>query len=173
MTARRGIGEKDTDLAVLDTSSRSAILALDTSGMDAFFEKASLVDDTNGIRLSKIVGEIGQKKVAQRVRVPVGATEQVLEGIGSGVASDFGELPTIFALGRTEKASKVGHGTLTRFGAREERSNTTFDVGPVLVPDLYLKSVNITRLRKRGVSHDSLLRALQTTEEHIIYDLQL
>ena len=44
-----GVGQKDADLAVLNPTSRAAVLAGHAGRMDAFLEKASLVDHTNSV----------------------------------------------------------------------------------------------------------------------------
>jgi hypothetical protein len=44
----------------------------------------------------EVVGDVGGQVVADGVGVPVGATEQVLDRIGVGVAGVFGQLPALF-----------------------------------------------------------------------------
>jgi hypothetical protein len=41
----------------------------------------------------------------------------VLNAVGRRVAADFGELPAVLALGRTQQDPHIGHGPLPRLGA--------------------------------------------------------
>lgn len=94
------IAQKHPNLAILDSANSAAVQASNTSRVQTFLQKASFINDTNSI-ISQVVGDIAIQAVAQRISVPIGTTEEVLKAIRIVVTTDFGELPTILALGKT------------------------------------------------------------------------
>jgi hypothetical protein len=57
--------------------------------------------------------------VPERVGVPVGPPEQMLDAIWRGVARHLGQLPTVLALGGGEQTAKIIPRSLARLGASE------------------------------------------------------
>jgi hypothetical protein len=59
-----GIGEEDTDLAVLRPPGGSGVLALDAGGPDTFLQEAGVVHDQDCFRIAEmlddVVTDIGQ-----------------------------------------------------------------------------------------------------------------
>jgi hypothetical protein len=64
-------------------------------------------------------GHISHEVIPDRVSVPIGAAEQVLDPIRVGFAEEFGELPAILAFGVAEQATEVAQRALAWFGADE------------------------------------------------------
>jgi hypothetical protein len=50
--------------------------------------------------------EIAARRIAHGIGFPAGAAQQVLEAIRSGLATDLGQLPAVFALGGTQQTSQ-------------------------------------------------------------------
>src|SRR5215208_6698348 len=90
---RRGVGQKDADLAVLNPPGGTTILACHASGMATFLEKASLINHSHSISIGQIVGHIAAQFVAQQIGIPVRAPKQVLKAIRIGVAANLSQLP--------------------------------------------------------------------------------
>src|SRR5262249_45503419 len=105
-------------------------------------------DGQPAVRCAQVLLHVGQQVVADGVGVPVGAGEQVLHTIRSGIAEQLGELPAVLALGVTEQPPQVAHGPLAWLAAREVAADPLADgldfLGPLL-----------NTLPRRSFGHDS------------------
>jgi hypothetical protein len=112
---RSGIGQEDADLAILAFAGGATILAFDADGFGALLEEASFVDDEDGLRVAKVLNDIGSQVVTDLVGIPVSNSEQALDIIRGGVADVFGDLPAILAFNWADECAKVVIRLLARF----------------------------------------------------------
>ena len=69
--------------------------------------------------MAEVLGDVGNQVVAERVRIPLGPREQVLDAVGPLVADVLGQLPGVLALDGAEEAAEVRPGSSPRLGAGE------------------------------------------------------
>jgi hypothetical protein len=118
-------------------------LPCDAGRIAAFLEKAGFINHADSCGSGQIVGQIGSQLVTQDIGIPVGAAEQVLKAIRIGMATNFGQLPTILAFSGAQQAGQISHGARVRVGTGKYGSNPTFNLGPVDIPDLHIKQVKL------------------------------
>lgn len=118
-SVRGGIGEKHADLAVVDASGSAAVLAFDASGLGAFFEEASFVDDQDSLTGAEVIENVGAQVVAHLIGVPVSSGEQALDAVGGGFAEAFGDLPAVLAFDGAEESVEVGTSAVALFATCE------------------------------------------------------
>jgi hypothetical protein len=75
---RRGVGQVDGDLGVVDLAGSAGVLALHPDGVGARLEVAGLVDDQHRARVTEVLDQQGAHVVADRVVVPHRPAQQVL-----------------------------------------------------------------------------------------------
>ena len=78
MTARRDIAGEDADLAVGDLARRTRILPRDAAGRLALFQEPRLVDNENRVVVGQGFERVIAHDVAQRISVPLAATQNGL-----------------------------------------------------------------------------------------------
>ena len=67
---RRGVGQIDRDLGVLDPPGGAGVLALHTHRVDSLLEVPGLVNHQDGVRVAQVVDDVPAKVVADQVGVP-------------------------------------------------------------------------------------------------------
>ena len=88
---------------------------------------------------------VGVEGIAELVGLPQGASEQMLDAVGRGVAAHFCQLPGVFASCGTEQTFNVGHGALPRWTADKVGTQALRHL-----TEMYLPAAN---------GHQGLLRA--------------
>ena len=68
---------------------------------------AMAAKNSNGLVVAQGPDGVGPQVVAHPIGVPIGAAQQVLDGVGAVVADLLGELPAILALDRSEQAEEI------------------------------------------------------------------
>src|SRR5215207_4776339 len=96
-----GIGEKDTNLAVLDAPSRAGVLAMDAGRLGAFLEKARLIQHQDRIVIAQVLDHIGPQVIAECL----------------------GEVPAVLPLQGSQQALKISQGASARLRAPKLRGN--------------------------------------------------
>src|SRR5208337_4435553 len=89
VTARRDIAGEDADLAVGDLARRTRILPRDAAGRLALLQEPRLVDDENSVVVGQRFERVIAHDVAQRVSVPLAATQNGLLPPRTGIARGF------------------------------------------------------------------------------------
>jgi hypothetical protein len=95
-----GVGQENTDLAVLDPSRRPGILARHAGRPGSLLQEPGLVDDQHAVRRAQVLDHITATQVARLVLVPQDMRQNPLGAPGSAVPDRFGQLPAVLALGR-------------------------------------------------------------------------
>ena len=127
MAQGRDVGEKNTDLAVLDLSGRPAILGSDARRVAAAFGKAAFIqhEDRERRLVPRRAGrgqglvDQGAQVITHACFVPDGAREQALHAVGPSLSGVFSDLPAIFSGDVAEDGLQVKEGVLADFGARK------------------------------------------------------
>ena len=88
--------------------------------MPAVLEQPSFVEDQHAVGIPQRLPAREAQLIADGVGVPIGAAPQLLEAVGSGLAADFHDWPTVLALGLTAPAAPLRQDPVTglRAGAR-------------------------------------------------------
>ena len=73
MPMAAGIGEKDTNLAVLDAPGRAGLLTRHAGRLGAFLEKARFIQHQDRIVIAQVLDHIGPQVISDRIGVPVNA----------------------------------------------------------------------------------------------------
>jgi hypothetical protein len=94
---RRGVGQVDGDLGVVDLAGGAGVLALHPDGPAALLEVAGLIDDQHRTRVTQVLDQQGAHVVAHRVVVPHRPAQEVLQAVGGGVAGVLGDRPAVLA----------------------------------------------------------------------------
>ena len=89
MAARRDIAGEDADLAVRDLARRTRVLPRDAAGRLALLQEPRLVDDENRVVVGQRFERIIAHDVAQRISVPLAATQNGLLPPRPRIASRF------------------------------------------------------------------------------------
>ena len=89
VTARRDIAGEDADLAVGDLARRARILPRDATGRLALLQKPRLVDDENRVVVGQGFERVIAHDVAQRISIPLAATQNSLLPPRTRIASRF------------------------------------------------------------------------------------
>src|SRR5215210_136207 len=123
MPMAAGIGEKDTNLAVLDAPSRAGVLAMDAGRLGAFLEKARLIQHQDRIVIAQVLDHIGPQVITECIGVPVHAREERLHAVRGTVAGCLGEVPAVLPLQGSKQALKISQGASARLRAPKLRGN--------------------------------------------------
>ena len=123
MAMSAGIGEKDTNLTVLNAAGSTGVLAFDARRLVALLEKAGLIEHQHGVRIAQVLDYIGAQIIAHGVGIPVHAGQEILHAIGCHVAGGFRQVPAVLALERREQPLQIGPGAAAWFDAAEPGSN--------------------------------------------------
>ena len=102
--------------------------------MPALLEEAGLVEDQHGLVVAEGLDGVGVQVVADLVGLPVGAAQQMLDGVEALVANLLGELPGVLALDRREQAQEIGPNPSTGFTAGESPCDPLDDRFELLAP---------------------------------------
>jgi hypothetical protein len=94
---RGGVGEVDGDLTVLDASGGAGVLALHANGVRALLQVAGLVHDQHRVLVVQVLDDEAADVVANRVCIPSGPRQQVLQTVRARVPGMLGESPTVLA----------------------------------------------------------------------------
>ena len=129
-----GVGQEDADLGVLDPTGGAGVLTSDPRGMLALLEESGLIENQDGLVIAEGLNRVDSQVIADLVGIPVGATQEVLDGVGTVVADLLGELPGVLALDRTEQADKIGPDSTSGFAASESRGDPLGDRVELLAP---------------------------------------
>src|SRR5215468_60285 len=108
------IAQKDSNLTILNAPSRPTILPGHARRLAPFFEKPCLIDDCDPVRVPQRLEYISAQIVAHGISIPHGTSQQMLHPIRRIIAVDFGQLPPVFALYRTEQAPQIRASTPPR-----------------------------------------------------------
>ena len=92
---RRGVGQIDRDLGVLDPPGGAGVLALHTHRVDSLLEVSGLVNHQDGVRVAEVVDDVAAEVVADQVGVPDRAGQQVLQRIRCLRAAVLGDGPAV------------------------------------------------------------------------------
>jgi hypothetical protein len=104
MTVTRNIGGEDPDLAVRDLARGTSVLPRNSARRLALFEKAGLVDHQHRIVIRQMLNDIVAHDIAQRISIPIPATQDRLLPPGASIASRLRAHPTGLALLISEQA---------------------------------------------------------------------
>src|SRR4029077_197847 len=96
--ARGGIGQIHRNLGVLDTPSGAGVLALHPDRMNALVHIPGFVNHEDGPGVTERVDDILTQIISNPVGVPLRPRQQVLQPVGAGVATGFGDRPAILAV---------------------------------------------------------------------------
>src|SRR4029079_4636262 len=124
------------DLAVLDPARGAGVLPLYPGRLGALLEEAGLVNDQHPVGVAEVGQDVLAQVVADRVGVPVGTAEQVLDAVGGGVAETLGPLPGVLALDVQEQAVDVLQDAAARLGAREVAGDALAHASQLVAPAL-------------------------------------
>jgi hypothetical protein len=138
-----GIGQEDTDLAVLAFASGARILAFDADRLGALLEKAGLINDEDGIVVTEVLDDIRAEVVADLIGIPVSRGKQALDAIGRGVADMFSDLPAILALDGTDESAEVVVSLLARFSAEKVMGDALMKSGKADGPSTNLGGIEL------------------------------
>ena len=98
MSARCGVGQVHRDLGVLDTARGAAVLALHPDTVHALFHVAGLVDHQDRTGVAKGVDDVITQIIADRISVPAGPCQQMLQPVRGDRAAMLGDGPAILAV---------------------------------------------------------------------------
>src|SRR5271170_3680319 len=104
MTMPRNVGREDPDLAVRDLARRTRVLSRHATRRLALLEKAGLVDHEHRIVIGQMLDDIVTHDVAQRIGIPIPATEDSLLPPWTGIAGRLCSHPAGLALLISEQA---------------------------------------------------------------------
>src|SRR4051812_49699821 len=107
MTLCTGIGQENTDLAVLDPPRRPGILARPAGRPGSLLQEPGLVDDQHAVWRPQVLDHITATQVARLVLVPQDMRQNPLGAPGAAVPDRFGQLPAVLALGRAEQPLQI------------------------------------------------------------------
>src|SRR5258705_425033 len=94
VTVARNVGDEDADLAVRDLARRTSVLPRHAARRLALLEKTGLVDHQDRIVIRQVLNGIVTYDVAQRIRVPIPATQDRLLPPWAGIAGRLRTHPT-------------------------------------------------------------------------------
>src|SRR5690349_25128183 len=100
MTLCTGIGQENTDLAVLDPPRRPAILARHAGRLGSLLQEPGLVDDQHAVRRPQALDHITATQVARLVLIPPDMRQNPLGAPRAAGPDRFGPLPPGLSLGR-------------------------------------------------------------------------
>jgi hypothetical protein len=92
-----GIGQVHRDLRVLDPARGVGVLALHGHRGGPLLQVARLVHHQDRVRIAQVPGHVAAQVVADRVGVPGGAGQQVLQPAGRRVPGMLGNCPAVLA----------------------------------------------------------------------------
>jgi hypothetical protein len=115
LSSGAGVGEKYSDLAVLDSSCRAAVLALDSHRFGALFEKARLINHQHPLGIAQMLQDIAAQVVSHQGCVPIIGSQQSLDSIWGLVAQILGQLPAVLAFHGPQQSFQIGQGSSVRF----------------------------------------------------------
>jgi hypothetical protein len=84
-----GIGQKHSNVAVLNATCRATILARHAHRMLAVFEKPCLIKDQDRLRIPKVLHQISAQLIPDGLGIPPGTPQQMLHTIGRRITVDF------------------------------------------------------------------------------------
>jgi hypothetical protein len=94
---RRGVGQVDGDLGVVDLAGGAGVLASHPHGVAALLEVAGLVDHQHRALLAEVLDQQGAHVVAGAVFVPHRPGQQVLHPVRAGIPGVLGNRPAVLA----------------------------------------------------------------------------
>ncbi len=109
-----GIGQVDTDLAVLSPARRSGVLALDAGGPDARLQEAGVVHDQDRFGVAEMLDHIATDVVEDIVGFPVASIQQPVHPVRSRVTSLLSKRPPVLPLQRGYQPPHIGKSRLPR-----------------------------------------------------------
>ena len=108
LTPTGGIGQEHPDLAVLRLAGGAGVLTLDPDALVSLLDEARLIDDQDTpILVAQMLENVFPQVVSERMGIPVGSTQQVLDTIGRHVSRHFGQLPRVLALSPREQTAQI------------------------------------------------------------------
>src|SRR3954454_16035161 len=122
-TMAAGVAKENADLAVLDAPRRAGVLAVDPGRLGALLEKARLIQHQDRVVVTQVLDHIGPQIIAECIRVPVNACEELLHAVRGTVAGCLGEVPAVLPLQGSKQALKISQGASTRLRAPKLRGN--------------------------------------------------
>jgi hypothetical protein len=87
----------DGDLGVVDLAGGAGVLATHPDGVAALLEVAGLIDDQHRARVAEVLDYQGAHVVADGAVVPHRPGQQVLQAVGSSLASVLGDRPAVLS----------------------------------------------------------------------------
>src|SRR3981189_3868941 len=93
MTVARNVGSEDSDLAVRDLARGTSVLPRHSARRLALLEKAGLVDHEDRIVIRQMLNDIIAYDIAQRISIPIHATQDRLPPPWAGSASPLPPIP--------------------------------------------------------------------------------
>ena len=125
MPARGGVGQIHRDLGVLDPPGGAGVLALHPDRMHALLHVAGFVDDQDRAGVTEGVDDVVTQIITDRIGVPSGPRQQMLQPVGSGIAAVLGDRPAILAVQTRDhpEPSTHRHDAAVRSGRNAARSD--------------------------------------------------
>lgn len=97
VSARGGVDEVDRDLRVFDPPGRAGVLPLHADRRGALLQVPGLVDDQHRVIVLQLLDDEAAEVVADRVGIPSGPRQQVLQAVRGRVSGVLGQRPAVLA----------------------------------------------------------------------------
>ncbi len=112
-------------LGVFDAARGTGVLALHAHGVGALLQVAGLVDDQYRILITEMLHDVSAQVVADRVRVPLGPGQQVLQAVRAGVSGMLSDRPAILLWQVGQQSQDEGSCAASRFDPHESARDPT------------------------------------------------
>src|SRR5690606_8229033 len=132
-----GISQEDTYLAILNATSRAAVLTGNPGRVATFLQKTGLINNQHSLLITQIVEDILPQLIADTIGIPKRTAEQMLNAIRRRLAKRFGQPPAILTSHRTHQPTQVTHRLFPCFRTRKMLTDALFDFYQGIRPILY------------------------------------
>jgi hypothetical protein len=102
--------------------------------MQALFEQPRLIDDEYSLGIAHMLDQRGPQVLPDLIGIPLRPSSQMLDAIRRGIPMDFGHVPSVFALDRTQHTPERRPGPATGFTAGKTWQNAAFYFGQPYCP---------------------------------------
>jgi hypothetical protein len=131
---RRGIIQKDANLAILDLACGATVLSLDPSRLNAFLDEPSLINDQSPAFEAEIIFNIVVETIPNTVCVPLRNPQQPLHPIRHLLAGLFRQLPAVLAFRRPQQTLQIRKRAIPRLLAQKAAAKPPVQLSQFLHP---------------------------------------
>ncbi len=141
MASRRGVGQIDGDLGVLDPPGGAGVLPLHTDAAHALLDVTGLVDHQDRLGVAEVVDHVAAQVVTDGIGVPLRPRQQVLQPVRSSLAAVLGDRPTVLPIKARDQALDQPGRVPQRLVPGESRPDPVDHLAERLVPPVKVYAV--------------------------------